>query len=445
MASLLNKLFQQVNKKRGRVKMTAIISKIKNHLFLLLILTNSLLFSTSNYRMSIEGIEVINDTKIEGSIYIENIGEEIEITSYQCALSINQNIDLSSLVFSYISGSSELINEPDLYVGIENIDGPIELTFVSYIGNDVISKKTLVGRFSLEGKVDISKIDSLNIQWDFEGTISTIITGHNFENITNPENHISIFPSIVKNNQAEKINIIGVIASSTSDTTTSPEKTIDGKGYNDGDSKARWATSPMPASLVFDLGKLNFISKTRFSFYKFDEQRIYQYSIRVSSDKINWVDVLNNVSSKEEEWSEENFEAIEGRYLELQFISSTNNPDQWANLWEAEIWGIESANSVEENEQTEEILPSEFGISQNYPNPFNPSTKVQVKMKENAAARLDVYNLLGERVLAVLDEELSAGIHEVNIDGTKLASGVYIYQLIVDNKFTQVKKMNLLK
>ncbi len=49
-------------------------------------------------------------------------------------------------------------------------------------------------------------------------------------------------------------------------------------------------------------------------------------------------------------------------------------------------------------------LPSDYGISQNYPNPFNPSTKVEVRMKESGSARLDVYNLLGERVLAVLDE-----------------------------------------
>ncbi|MCB9211736.1 MAG: T9SS type A sorting domain-containing protein, partial [Ignavibacteriales bacterium] len=72
-------------------------------------------------------------------------------------------------------------------------------------------------------------------------------------------------------------------------------------------------------------------------------------------------------------------------------------------------------------------------------------TKVEVKMKDNAVARLEVYNLIGEKVLAVLDEELSAGIHEINIDGSRLASGVYIYQLIVDNKFSQVKKMNLIK
>ncbi|MBK7978527.1 MAG: hypothetical protein IPK06_00655 [Ignavibacteriae bacterium] len=102
--------------------------------------------------MSIEDIKIEGIDKVSAEVYIENVGESFELTSYQCALSINQELELSSLKLSYVEGSSELLNTPDLYVGIENIDGTAELTFVSFIGNDVISKKTLVGRFVLEGK-----------------------------------------------------------------------------------------------------------------------------------------------------------------------------------------------------------------------------------------------------------------------------------------------------
>jgi hypothetical protein len=66
-------------------------------------------------------------------------------------------------------------------------------------------------------------------------------------------------------------------------------------------------------------------------------------------------------------------------------------------------------------------------------------------MKESGSARLEVYNILGEKVLSVLDEELSAGVHEVNIDASKLASGVYLYKLDVNNQFVQLNKMNLVK
>ncbi|MBI1933128.1 MAG: T9SS type A sorting domain-containing protein, partial [Ignavibacteriales bacterium] len=131
------------------------------------------------------------------------------------------------------------------------------------------------------------------------------------------------------------------------------------------------------------------------------------------------------------------------RYVELEIIGTKNNPGQWSNVWEAEIYGANSSSAVDEGE--EEVIPAEYGISQNYPNPFNPSTKVQVKMKETGVVKLDVYNILGEKVLAVLDEELSGGIHEIDIDGSRLASGTYIYQLNIDGKFSQVKKMNLIK
>ena len=171
--------------------------KIYFYLFNLLIFHSfsANIYSSPIYKMSIEDIEVLSSSKIQASVYIENVGENVILTSYQCALSINQTLDLSSLTLLYVEESSELMNEPDLYVGIDNIDGPSELTFVSYIGSDIISKKTLVGKFTLEGNIDISNINLLDIQWDFEGTISTIITGKDFENITDPSAHLSIFPS----------------------------------------------------------------------------------------------------------------------------------------------------------------------------------------------------------------------------------------------------------
>ena len=411
------------------------------------ILTNSILSAT--YKMSISDISLLSTKSVEVSVYIENVGDPFTLTSYQCAFRINQELDLTNISFQYIEGSSELANKPDLDFGVYTSDGITELTFVSFIGNDVISSKTRVGTFILELNFNILDIFALDLQWDFDGSISTIITGEGFANITNPSSHVSLFPSTETNN-SEKLNIIGVTASSTTDVNTSPEGVIDGKIVSDGDMNARWATQPMPATLVFDLGEKMVVNKTRFAFGNYDLGRIYQYTVRISVDMNNWVDVLTNVSSKAEEWSEESFSSVEGRYVELEFISSTNNSGQWANLWEAELWGEGSANSVEDEEDIEEVvdeeaIPSEYGMSQNYPNPFNPTTKIEVKMKENGSTRLDVYNLIGERVLAVLDTELSAGVHEVNIDGSSLASGIYIYKLSVGNQFTQIKKMNLIK
>ncbi|MGA9293273.1 MAG: discoidin domain-containing protein, partial [Ignavibacteriaceae bacterium] len=120
------------------------------------------------------------------------------------------------------------------------------------------------------------------------------------------------------------------------DTLTSPGKTIDGKGANDGDPSSRWAARPMPEYLIFDLGSNKDISQTKFSFYNWNYDRIYKYSILTSSDMNNWYEIANDDSSSSSEWTT-NIINKTARYVKLIFLGS-NQPD-WAGLWEAQIYG----------------------------------------------------------------------------------------------------------
>ncbi|GBD90057.1 hypothetical protein BMS3Abin04_00773 [bacterium BMS3Abin04] len=86
-----------------------------------------------------------------------------------------------------------------------------------------------------------------------------------------------------------------------------------------------------------------------------------------------------------------------------------------------------------------------FELYQNYPNPFNPTTTVRFFMKEEGNVKLEVYNMLGEKLLDLLDERMSEGNHEVLVDAGNLASGIYIYRLNVNNAFAKAKRMTLLK
>ena len=87
----------------------------------------------------------------------------------------------------------------------------------------------------------------------------------------------------------------------------------------------------------------------------------------------------------------------------------------------------------------------DYSLSQNYPNPFNPTTKIKFYLKQGGKVKLDVYNLIGQKVAELINYELPSGFHEVEFDASGLASGVYIYRLNVSNKFTSVKKMILEK
>ncbi|MCA9783271.1 MAG: T9SS type A sorting domain-containing protein [Candidatus Cloacimonetes bacterium] len=91
-----------------------------------------------------------------------------------------------------------------------------------------------------------------------------------------------------------------------------------------------------------------------------------------------------------------------------------------------------------------DALPTSYSLGQNFPNPFNPTTNLRFGLPEAANVRLTVYNTLGQQVRTLVSGELNAGWHNVVLDGSSLASGVYYYRLEA-NDFTDLHKMVLLK
>ena len=73
----------------------------------------------------------------------------------------------------------------------------------------------------------------------------------------------------------------------------------------------------------------------------------------------------------------------------------------------------------------------DFHLNQNYPNPFNPVTTISYSVPERSRISLRVYDILGKEISVLVNEEQDAGRYNVNFDGSSLASGVYIYRLIV--------------
>lgn len=77
----------------------------------------------------------------------------------------------------------------------------------------------------------------------------------------------------------------------------------------------------------------------------------------------------------------------------------------------------------------QEEVTASYSLAQNYPNPFNPSTTIHFELPGAARVTLRVYNVLGQEVMTVLDEEKVAGRHDVRIDASALSSGAYFYRL----------------
>ena len=89
-----------------------------------------------------------------------------------------------------------------------------------------------------------------------------------------------------------------------------------------------------------------------------------------------------------------------------------------------------------------------FSLEQNFPNPFNPSTKIRYEIPFNSFVTLKVYDVLGRETAALVSEDLSEGIHEVQWNASKYASGIYFYKLTAEidgQKFEKTMKMTLVK
>lgn len=91
-----------------------------------------------------------------------------------------------------------------------------------------------------------------------------------------------------------------------------------------------------------------------------------------------------------------------------------------------------------------EQLPTDFALHQNYPNPFNPTTTIKYELPKESFVTLKVYNLLGQEVATLVNENLKAGRYEVSFNGSKLSNGVYFYRLQA-GEFCSTKKLFLIK
>jgi len=114
---------------------------------------------------------------------------------------------------------------------------------------------------------------------------------------------------------------------------------------------------------------------------------------------------------------------------------------------------IDKFEEVMPVEKDENVLPSEYSLSQNYPNPFNPSTRIRYTIPSNVKSEmlnvtLKVFDVLGNEIATLVNEEKPAGSYEVKFStiggATNLSSGIYFYKLQAGN-FIDTKKMVLMK
>jgi len=162
-----------------------------------------------------------------------------------------------------------------------------------------------------------------------------------------------------------------------------------------------------------------------------------------------------NVTLNETEWSNISFVSLEPgtsnipKYYEYEDTSMVpgiyryqlEQVDVNSGTSYSDSVQIEVPNYVSISEQYNYL---NYSLEQNYPNPFNPVTNIRYSIPSVQFVTLKVFNILGEEVASLVNEEKSAGIHEVKFNAASLNSGVYIYKIQTE-EFYSVKKLLLLK
>jgi hypothetical protein len=134
---------------------------------------------------------------------------------------------------------------------------------------------------------------------------------------------------------------------------------------------------------------------------------------------------------------------------EYYYDTDGNNSEIRFYSWDGAVWGVntrylytwqELATAVEDPSDPQ----AGYRLSQNYPNPFNPATTIAYALPARGHVRLSLFNMLGQEVAVLVDEEQEAGIRSVAFDATALPSGVYVYR-IVAGEYSSQRRMVLIR
>ncbi len=105
---------------------------------------------------------------------------------------------------------------------------------------------------------------------------------------------------------------------------------------------------------------------------------------------------------------------------------------------------LSGAGNKETSAQQHGGAPGEVELFQNYPNPFNPATQIRFELSESRQVTLEIYNIAGEHIRTLVEEQRSAGTYTVEFDASELAGGIYVYKLMA-GEYSQSRTMIFLK
>ncbi|SVE40942.1 uncharacterized protein METZ01_LOCUS493796, partial [marine metagenome] len=168
-----------------------------------------------------------------------------------------------------------------------------------------------------------------------------------------------------------------------------------------------------------------------------------------NGSEYNDVLLIKTNSEGNEEWTQI-YGGSMGGYDDGNIVQQTSDGgyiiigDTQISLFNIDVWLIKTDSDGNLETSTIVGLPKTYTLSQPYPNPFNPTTTIEFSMPQTEFVTVKVYNIVGNEITTLINDELSIGNHTIQWDGSLQPSGVYFFK-IESSGFVQSKKMVLLK
>ncbi len=265
----------------------------------------------------------------------------------------------------------------------------------------------------------------------------------NIEADVNPNNTITEIYS-TNNSKTSDVKVAGAslenLALNKTVQVSSIEKAgVEGNYAVDGNMNTRWSSQfSDPQYITIDLGSVQAFNKINL-FWETAYGK--EYKVYVSDDNSNWNEIYHQANGVG--GSESIIHQSTGRYVKIYGIQRGT---EWGySLWEVQVFNDPEITSIKEKNKIENS-PKGFILYNNYPNPFNPSTVISYQLPIISNVSLKVFDILGNEVSTLINQQQQPGEYEVSFDAGKLglSSGVYFYKLSAGD-FIQVKSMVLLK
>jgi len=220
-------------------------------------------------------------------------------------------------------------------------------------------------------------------------------------------------------------------------------------GYATSPNGLDWINVPGPGTngAVLDLGESG----------KFDELGVlFPSVIKENNEFMMWYSGLDNLdllrigyatSSDGINWAKVDGNGTNGACFDDGVTASVVKIENTYHMWYTRniISYATSGGGTDIEDFNAGKIPTFFTLAQNYPNPFNPTTRISYLLPGSEFVSLKVYDIIGREIKTLVSEFQTAGTYSINFDANELTGGIYLYRLQIGGKFTETKKMILIK